>query len=233
MVCLDDDLSTSLIIQPDSNSITNSPSNNQPNQLQNIDGDQETYKENLDLLSAPSIRNPGFQNADNQRVKYKENYEPFTTPQAPQPTLAGYFPLGSPYETTSQASKELFIPSDTLKPERVTTTKRIASVTSAFLATTKTVPKFALYNAIPSAQTHTTTKANLFVTETTTSKLNVISTVSSRDKETIEVLKLGSEKKETEKTNTEVNTDKQMHILRHTQKDMQTNGYTQVKLPSN
>ena len=123
MVCLDDELSTSLIIQPDE------PHNNinsaavDESHVQDISNNQNGYSQNLDLLSAPSIRNPGFQNIDREPGTYKETFVAFTTPQTSQPTLTGYFPLGSPYKATTAPSKETFSPSDTYKPKAETTTK--------------------------------------------------------------------------------------------------------------
>ena len=188
MVCLNDELTSSLIIQPEpSNSINPDV---ERNQLQNIGNVQNNeYQQNLDLLSAPSIRKPGIQN----KVDNIETYEPYTTPLPPQSTLTGYFPLGSPYETTTQSPKPSFFPSDAYKPNPETTTKRIVSVTSAFLATTKTVPKFALYNAVPSAQS-VTTVSDKFTTESTTFQLNVLSTEATKDSVTISVKDI--EKKE-------------------------------------
>ena len=189
MVCLDDELASSLIIQPEpSNSINPDV---ERHQLQNIGNVQNNeYQQNLDLLSAPSIRKPGIQN----KVDNIETYEPYTTPLPPQSTLTGYFPLGSPYETTTRSPKPSFFPSDTYKPNPETTTKRIVSVTSAFLATTKTVPKFALYNAVPSAQS-VTAVSDEYTTESTTFKLNVLSTEATKDSVTISVKDI--EKKET------------------------------------
>ena len=190
MVCLDDELASSLIIQPEPSNVINP--DNERNQIQNSgDIQNKEYQQNLDLLSAPSIREPGIQN----KVNSREPYEPYTTPLSLQSTLTGYFPLGSPYEETTKSPKPSFFPSDTYKPKPETTTRRIVSVTSAFLATTKTVPKFALYNAVPSAQS-VTTKSDQFVTESTTIKLNVISTEASKDKVTISIKDLNEEIKE-------------------------------------
>ena len=203
MICLDDDLSTSLIIQPESDNTKYKTEIDEHSPIQNVDTQQDGYSQKLDLLSAPSIRNPGVKQPDNDHLNYKDSssYETYTTQQTPLSTLQGYFPLGSPY---TEITPPPFIPSDTLKTEPATTTKRIASVTSAFLATTKTVPKFALYNAIPSAQSYSTTTADHeFNTESTTLEPNVISSTRSVEEESIEIKNLQGLSAE-EKNNTGV-----------------------------